>query len=44
MHVCGKKNSYYQEEQSPLEDFSSDSLNQYKLAMKSTGVFGNKKY
>lgn len=44
MHVCGKKNSYYHEEQSPLEDFSSDSLNQYKLAMKSTGVFGNKKY
>jgi len=44
LHVCGKKNPYYKDEMPPTKDFSMDSLNQYKLAMKSTGVFGNKKY
>ena len=44
LHVCGKKNTYYRDELPPTKDFSMESLNQYKLAMKSTGVFGNKKY
>lgn len=43
-HVAGKKNSYYQEEKIVKEDFSVEAINQYKFSMKSTGVFGNKKY
>jgi len=44
IHICGKKNSYYEEEVRPKFDFDQDAINQYKISMDSTGVFGNKKY
>ncbi len=44
LHVSGKKNSYYQGEKSPIKDFDEGAINQYKISMNSTGVFGNKKY
>ena len=44
MHICGEKNEYYRDEIPPKEDFSHESIEQYKLSMSSTGVFGNKKY
>lgn len=44
IHICGKKNSYYDEEARPKSDFDQDAINQYKKSMDSTGVFGNKKY
>jgi len=44
LHISGKKNNYYIDETSPKEDFSNEAIQQYKLSMKSTGVFGNKRY
>ena len=44
IHISGKKNSFYEEEKRPKFDFDQDALNQYKVSMDSTGVFGNKKY
>ena len=43
-HISGKKNSYYKDEQIVDKDFSIQAIDQYKFSMKSTGVFGNKKY
>jgi ectoine hydroxylase-related dioxygenase (phytanoyl-CoA dioxygenase family) len=44
IHICGKKNNFYQEEERPKLDFDDSSINQYRISMNSTGVFGNKKY
>jgi non-heme Fe2+,alpha-ketoglutarate-dependent halogenase len=44
LHISGKKNSYYEDEVSPKENFNLDAINQYKKSNMSTGVFGNKKY
>ena len=44
LHISGKKNSYYIDEMSPKEDFSKEAIEQYRLSMESTGVFGNKSY
>lgn len=44
VYICGAKNSYYIEENRPKADFNKESIEQYKLSMDSTGVFGNKKY
>ena len=43
-HIMGRKNKYYEDEIIPNQDFSDEAVNQYKISMKSTGVFGNKKY
>ena len=44
IHICGKKNKFYEEEKRVKIDFDDDSIKQYKTSMDSTGVFGNKKY
>ena len=44
IHICGKKNNFYTEENRPKNDFDKDSIKQYQQAMNSTGAFGNKKY
>ena len=44
IHICGKKNNFYQEEERPKLDFDDGSINQYRISMDSTGVFGNKQY
>jgi len=44
IHICGKKNKFYEEEIRPKSDFDDEAVLQYKLSMDSTGVFGNKKY
>ncbi len=44
IYICGKKNIFYQEEKRPKLDFDKEAIDQYKISMDSTGVFGNKKY
>ena len=44
IHVCGEKNPYYIEEKRPTNDFSDNSISNYKLSMRSAGAFGNKAY
>ena len=44
IHICGKKNQFYEEEKRVKTDFDDSSIRQYKASMVSTGVFGNKKY
>ena len=44
IHICGKKNPFYQEEKRPKSDFDKEAIHQYEISMDSTGVFGNKKY
>ena len=43
-HVMGEKNDYYKDEIPPDGEFTDKSIEQYKISMNSTGVFGNKKY
>ncbi len=43
-HISGTKNKYYTDEIKPEGEFSENSIKQYKISMRSTGVFGNKKY
>lgn len=44
LHVCGKKNPYFIDEQRPSEDFSKEAIKNYEIAMNAAGAFGNKKY
>lgn len=44
LHISGKTNDYYQNEEGPKQDFDHKAIKQYQLSMNSTGVFGNKKY
>ena len=44
LHVCGKKNSYFEDEVRPRADFDAKAIDCYEKAMQSTGAFGNKKY
>ena len=44
VHICGNKNSYYEHEKRPTEDFSDEAIKEYYLSTNSTGVFGNKAY
>ncbi len=44
IHICGKKNPYFTDEERPKSDFSDESIENYKKAMGSAGAFGNKSY
>jgi non-haem Fe2+, alpha-ketoglutarate-dependent halogenase len=44
IHVSGKKNNYFSDEERPSESFSKKSILSYERAMKTAGAFGNKKY
>lgn len=44
IHVCGKKNDYFEDEARPILDFDRTAIETYKRAMKASGAFGNKSY
>jgi len=44
IHVCGKKNKYFEDEIRPTKDFDQNAIEIYKRAMKASGAFGNKSY
>lgn len=44
VHVSGKKNSYFIDENRPQTDFGNDEIKNFETAMGSAGAFGNKKY
>lgn len=44
LHISGKKDSYFQDELRPVNDFDQDAVSVYRLSMKTAGSFGNKMY